>query len=180
MWTRDDSKFPSWLDVDWKPRKSLSREGRAAYETFAKAKLIQKKREYLDMLRKSHNILDEAVKLVHANFRTISKNVPKSLAVHTEGLAAMKAKTTKQGSGGKKVGLGKGRPANGTCSQNNPNRGPNKGPAKRPRGPSSGYSSTDEAKKQRTSSPAGNRKGGASYADASDPDGSLRDAARVQ
>ena len=92
----------------------------------------------------------------------------------------MKAKTAKQGGGGKKGGPGKGGPAQGTCSQNNPNRGPNKRPAKRPRGLSSGYPSTGEAKKQRTSSPAGNRKGGASYADASDPDGSLRDAAMVQ
>ena len=86
MWTRDDSEFPPWwLDVDWKPGKTLTREGKAAYETSTKTKAIQKKREYLDMLRASHNIMDQAGKLVHANFRTISKNVPRSIAVRTDG-----------------------------------------------------------------------------------------------
>ena len=82
----------------------------------------------------------------------------------------MKAKTSKQGSAGKKGG-----PYKGTRSQNNPNRGS----AKIPPGASSGYSSTDEAKKQRTSGPAGNLRVEVSDADASDPDRALRHAAMV-
>ena len=92
MWTRDDYEFPPWLDVDWRPRKTLTREEKAAYETSAKTKAIQKKREYLNMLWKSHNIMDEADKLVHANFRTISRNVPASLSLRTKGPATMKSK----------------------------------------------------------------------------------------
>ena len=41
LWTRDDSEFPPWLDMDWKTGKK--REGRAAYETSAKTKAIQTK-----------------------------------------------------------------------------------------------------------------------------------------